>query len=577
MLLDKPPDGFLNKCTDVLALDLETTRLYSDTADPLRDKILLVSLANREETIVVRPGPWMEQLWEVFKRDILVLIHNAGFDLPFLKVAGMSEYPDVYDTMIVERVLTAGTYARCGLSSLAWRHLAMSMDKTLQSSFSAWTTEFSDTQIAYAKHDADVLIPLREEQQKLVEEQSIQNIIDLENDLVPIIVDMELLGIDFDVKGWDALVANETAIAGQARSATLRALELPDYTFDLFSDTVGGVNLNSPVQMLKVLKNAGFRINNTREKTLDSYLRKHDDNRKSSILRHFIAYKKAMKRIGFNYPKHKHPIDGRIHTSYNQTGAVTGRLSSSKPNLQNVPNLSAYRSLFVASKGYLFAIADYSQQEMRTAAELSQDKNLIEVCMTDDIHLENAHRLFKDTTIEKSDDKRKLAKSAGFAMINGATPETVAKTAGIPLADAIIVVDYTKQQFSGVEDWAGRNQAHALEYGWVETLGGRRRWFRDIGPGDVKWMNEARNAPIQGSAADMIKLAMIKIARALKEAGLDADLILTVHDEVVTRIAKDQVEQGEKIIRREMMSAGEQFVKCVPCPVDINIAPYWGK
>jgi DNA polymerase-1 len=279
-----------------------------------------------------------------------------------------------------------------------------------------------------------------------------------------------------------------------------------------------------------------------------------------------------------DYPRYINPITGKIHTSYNQTGARTGRFTSSDPNLQNVVAEQKWRSCFRARPGYFFMTADYSQQEMRILAQASGDKNLQDVCRSGDIHLENARRMYNDSTITKSDPRRRIAKNNGFAMAYGAGAENIAQGAGITLPEAKRVLRYIKTEFSGVEKWAEKQYIHLRDNGWVATLGGRRRWFVGLDPAKT-WStkNSARNTPIQGTAGDMLKLGMVYIDASLRKGGYDANLLLTVHDEIVVEGKEDQKDDIVPLVVQELERAGQHYVECVPTPVDYIIDNVWRK
>ncbi len=350
------------------------------------------------------------------------------------------------------------------------------------------------------------------------------------------------------------------------------------YTFDLLEDTqiIGNINLNSHVQLKSALSRVGINVDNTQEATLLNWFTTHPKHKNKDVLGEIIEYKKCLKRVSFAYDKYVNPVTNRIHTDYAQAKTVTGRFASSKPNLQNVLSTQEYRSLFVARDGYMFAISDYSQQEMRILAHLAQDDVLREVCLTSDVHLENAHLFYNDITITKDDIRRRYAKAAGFAMAYGASAEAVAETAGIPIEQARIIVSACKKLYKKSEIWAKEQLTHVEMYGWVSTLSGRRRRFIPGAEGG-NWSTEARNTPVQGTAADMLKLAMVYIDKRLREQDNGSGLVLTTHDELVVEFPKSCEEETVAIVRDGMEKAGKYYIPDIPMPVDIHVNKNWGK
>lgn len=572
MLLNNLPNGFLN--TGTLALDLETTVMYDRNSDPYRDKVLLISLSNSKDHIVIQPGPWLIQLWEWLPRN-QVIIHNGKFDLQFLWSLGFTGYPDkIWDTLIIERILTAGMRLKCGLAATAARNCDVTLDKTTRDTFKNHTsTEFTTRQLEYAVDDVKYLFPIMENQKRRLERFNMMETAQLENELVPVVAAMEYRGINFDEYHWNTLVQEQQQIADEKHDKIVKALNPQCLSFDLFSSAVSGLNINSDDQVKKALRNIGIKVPNTREDTYLKYLKKHPD---ATILSDLIAYGKAMKRMSMDYPKYVNPVTNKIHTSYNQTGARTGRFSSSGPNLQNVVAKQKWRSCFRAEKGYFFMTADYGQQEPRILAQATQDESLINVCLTEDIHLETARLIFDDPTIQKIDKRRRIAKGLGLGMSYGAGAKTIAEGANISLKEAERVVRLYRQKFSQVEPWAKVQFTQLKNEGWVATLGGRRRWFTGLDP-DKPWLmsTRARNTPIQGTAGDMMKRGMIYVDEALQ--NYDAGLVLTVHDELVVKGRNEQKEKIMEIVIRELERAGQYYVHCVPTPVDAVVDTVWRK
>jgi len=575
-LLNSPPPGFLD--TSILSVDLETTGVEGMQPNPRRDKTLLVSLSSaKRETIVLRPGDWLVNLFNVLDNpDVTILMHNAKFDIKFLTALGyQGRVPGLWDTMLIEQIITAGTGELVNLEATAWRRCSKLVDKTLQKSFIQHAGEFSQAQIDYAGKDAEVLLDILIEQKSQCKSLGLERVAKLENSLVPVVADMEWRGVGFDIDRWNVLKLEELEIANKAEQDFSRALNFSTYQLSLFGeDIIPPINLGSHTQLKQALNDAGINVTNTQEKTLLKYLKKHPD--RSELIESITRYTKAMKMASFAYDQKVDPLTGRIHTHYGQARARTGRFSSSGPNLQNVSKQKKYRALFVAAPGCVLATYDYAQQEMRILAFMSGDQHLRELCLSTDFHLEMARVLYNDRNIVKSDPRRFFAKCAGFAMVYGATAETVAETVGIKIQEARPIVRGILESFPCVTEWANEQCNKARREGWVSTLSGRRRWFTGADE-DPNLATGPRNTPIQGSAADMLKESMVEIFDSLRDGGYKAGQVLTVHDEIVVEISEHEKEEVVPLVEQKMVDVGQRYLDGLPTPVDYAVAREWRK
>jgi len=283
-------------------------------------------------------------------------------------------------------------------------------------------------------------------------------------------------------------------------------------------------------------------------------------------------------------PQLVNPHTGRVHTSYNQTGTVTGRLSSSNPNLQNIPIRSAegrrVRRAFVAKEGWQLIGADYSQVELRVMAHVSGDASLIGAFERDeDIHATTAAAVYDVPLDEVSYEQRRIAKAVNFGLIYGQSAYGLSKQLGISVEDADMFIKRYFERFPRVREYMDRIQREVAEQGYVDTLLNRRRFFPELAPGSnlpVQRRQAAQrmaiNTPIQGSAADIIKLAMLRTHRMLKESGLRARMILQVHDELVLEAPEDEQEHATALLREAM---GQAFALIVPLKVDVEVGANW--
>jgi len=285
-------------------------------------------------------------------------------------------------------------------------------------------------------------------------------------------------------------------------------------------------------------------------------------------------------------PKLVNPHTGRLHTSYNQTGTVTGRLSSSDPNLQNIPIRTELgrrvRRAFVAEPGWQLISADYSQVELRIMAHVSGDEGLLGAfARGEDIHATTASAIFGVPMAQVTPEMRRVAKAVNFGLAYGQTAYGLAQTTGLTQGEAENFIKTYFERFPRVREYIDTTKALATRQGYVETLLGRRRYFPELLPGshadhNVRLAAErmAINAPIQGSAADIIKIAMIRLHQALGEQGFRARMILQVHDELVVEAPDKEVDAVAPLMRQVMEHA---FDLKAPLKADLTVGPTWEK
>jgi DNA polymerase-1 len=281
-------------------------------------------------------------------------------------------------------------------------------------------------------------------------------------------------------------------------------------------------------------------------------------------------------------PQQVNPETGRVHTSFNQTGSVTGRLASSEPNLQNIPIRSEtgrqVRRAFVAAPGCVLISADYSQVELRIVAHIAQDEAMLAAFRADqDIHATTAAAIYNIPLEAVTKDQRRHAKAINFGLIYGMSPFGLTRTTDLTLAEAENFVEAYFRRFPGVKTYLEQVRLQANQKGYVETLLGRRRYF----PGLKNEKNptvrnreerEAINAPIQGTAADIIKLAMIRVPVALREKGLSGGMILQVHDELLLECPQEEVVETARVVKQVMESA---YPLSIPLKTDTRIGKNW--
>jgi DNA polymerase-1 len=396
----------------------------------------------------------------------------------------------------------------------------------------------------------------------------------MELPLVPVLVDMEWTGITIDTDLFRRL--------SSALGQDLQRLER-----EIGAAASTEFNLNSPKQMatvlfeklqLPVLKKT--KTGPSTDADVLEQLAEMGHEVPRLILEH-----RELQKLRSTYvdvlPLRVNPRTGRIHTTFNQTGAATGRLSSSDPNLQNIPIRTprgeAIRRGFVPTAGWRFVVADYSQIELRLLAHFSEDPSFLQAFgRGDDIHRQTAAIIFGVAADEVTPDMRARAKTINFATIYGQGPFALSKQLGISQDEAKAFIAQYFERFRGVRDWLDRQVALARDQGWVETLFGRRRYVPEIKDRNfnVRSFGErlAQNSPLQGSAADLIKIAMIRIHQALRDEQLSARMLLQVHDELVLEAPVGEVHRVREVVRGHMEGAA---VLRVPLVVGIGAGENW--
>jgi len=395
---------------------------------------------------------------------------------------------------------------------------------------------------------------------------------DVELPLAAALADMEFVGIPLDTEGL------------KEYGRELR-VELDRLTQTIYTLAGEEFNINSPLQLGTVLFEklklpAGKKTKtgySTNVDVLEAIQDKHE------IIGHILAYRSIGKLISTyvdGLMKNVHS-DGRIHTTFQQTLTRTGRISSIEPNMQNIPikteQGSKLRKFFYAEQGHVLLDADYSQIELRVLAHMADDKNMIDAFVSDvDIHTKTASQVFNLPEEEVTPSLRKQAKAVNFGIVYGIGAKSLAKDIGVTTKEAGRYIDNYLNNFDGVKDYLERTIATAEETGYVETILHRRRYLPELHSTNRMTLEfgkrVARNTPIQGTAADIIKIAMVRVWSRLKTEKLDARLILQVHDELLVDCPEHEEEKVRAIVVQEMENA---ISITVPLKVDIDKGPNW--
>ncbi len=430
----------------------------------------------------------------------------------------------------------------------------------------------------YACQDADFALRLSEHLWPKIKENELESIYrEFDLPLITILGEMEMWGVKIDP---DRLKDLSEEIQESLDRLTQKIYEISGEEF----------NINSPSQLAAILfEKLGLPTSRKTKKTKGystSVTVLQDLAQNFPIANHVLEYRQ-MAKLKSTYadalPLLINPETGRIHTSYNQTVAATGRLSSSDPNLQNIPARGEwgirFRQAFIPEEGHLFLSADYSQIELRVLAHLSEDPGLIETFQKDqDIHQETAVRVFADSTALFPEEQRRRAKIINFSIIYGATAYSLARELGASTSEAQAFIDLYYEKYPKVKDYLEQSVTDALTNGVAKTLFGRKRPVPELRQKDRAVQQFGRrialNTPIQGTAADLMKKAMIDIGSDIKNQGLGAKMILQVHDELVFEVPKKELEKTEALVKKKMERV---FPLKVPLKVHLGCGANWAE
>lgn len=575
----------------VIALDTETT-----STDPMLARLVGVSLAVGPEegyylpvghqTLDAQLG--LEEVLNALRPALtdpakIKIGHNLKYDALVLRNAGLDVRPLSFDTMIAQWLIDPTS--RLGLKDIVEEQLGLSMthieDLIGKGKNQRSMADVSVSEAApYAAADAAMTLRMQPILQAGLEKLgAVQLFHQMEMPLLPVLAEMEHTGILLDAALFESLTAEIGKRLGEIEKSIYAAAGI---TF----------NLNSTQQLSDVLFNR-LRLDppDRRKKTASGHFSTSADvleelRGQHTVVDEILEYRELSK-LKSTYldalPRQVNPGTGRVHTSYNQTGSVTGRLASSNPNLQNIPTRTdigrQVRKGFVSAPGWLLLSVDYSQIELRIVAAMSGDEKMMAAFHAgQDIHAATAAAIHDIPLEEVTKEMRRHAKAINFGLIYGMSAFGLSRSADLTLAEAEKFVKNYFEDFPGVKNYLDGIRKQAAERGYVETLLGRRRYFPNLQSNANPALRqreerEAINAPIQGTAADILKLAMIRLPGALKQAALNARILLQVHDELVLECPIAELKTTARVVQDIMESA---YVLPVPLLTDARWGQNWG-
>ena len=567
-----------------LSLDTETTSTNAIDAELVG---LSFSVKEKEAWYVAVPANREEALRivNIFKPlyenpEILKIGQNIKYDLEVLANYGIELKGELWDTMIAHYLIQPELHHNMDyMAEVYLNYQTIHIDELIgpRGKNQKSMRDLSPTQVyEYAAEDADITLRLKNVLEPKLKEAGIEHLFyEIEMPLVRVLAEMEMNGVLIDT---DSLKETSELFTSRLKELEQRIYELAGEEFNIASPKQVGDILFGKLQIIEKPKKTKTGQYVTNEETLQTLRTKHEIVEK--ILEH-RGLKKLMGTYVDALPKLINPRTGHIHTSFNQTITATGRLSSSDPNLQNIPirgeDGKEIRKAFIPEPGCQFFSADYSQIELRVMAHLSEDENMIEVFREGkDLHAATAATIYKKDISEVSRDERTKSKRANFGIIYGITVFGLAERLEIDRGEARQLIDGFFQTFPQVHDYMERSKEIVRQKGYAETVFHRRRYLPDIHSHNatVRGFAErnAINAPIQGSAADIIKVAMVRIYRRMKAEGLKSKMILQVHDELNFSVVPEEKERMELLVLEEMQGA---FTLKVPLIADAGWGENW--
>ena len=575
--------------SEILSIDTETTG-----TEPMDAELVGMSFSDAENRAYYVPVPAereevlkiVNEFRPLFENEKSMKVgQNIKYDMIILQNYGVQVKGKLFDTMLAHYVLQPELRHNMDyLAEIYLHYQTIHIDELIgaRGKNQKNMRDLSPEDVyRYACEDADVTLKLKNVLEKELKKQGAEHLFyEIEMPLVPVLVNIESNGVLLDT---EALKQSSQHFTVRLQEIEKEIYEMAGETFNISSAKQVGEVLFDKLKIVEKAKKTKTGQYVTSEEVLQSYRSKHD------IIGKILEYR-GLKKLLSTYidalPQLINPRTGRIHTSFNQAVTATGRLSSSNPNLQNIPVRGPLgkrmRSCFIAGPGRLLVSADYSQVELRVLAHVSQDPALLEAFRNgEDIHARTAALVYDLPPDQVNPDQRRNAKTINFGLIYGMGAQKLAQELKISTTQAKDFIARYFERLQGLKEFYEGVEASARKHGFVTTLGGRRRLLPDInsasGQAAALARRQAINTVIQGSAADIIKLAMLAVARDEHLRELDARLLLQVHDELLLEVPADAAEEAGALVARLMQDvcpAGKEL--SVPLLVDWGTGHDWG-
>ena len=598
----------------VLGVDTETEGL-----DFTSKKMIMLQIGDEDTQFVIDTRfVSIEPLRDILEsRDIIKIFHNAKFDYKFIKRWADIECEGIYDTFLTEIVISCGKKLGYGLKDLCKRYLNVELNKDVRNQFIGLSGQpFNDSQINYGAKDVEYLCKIKTLQQPTIETYKLQNVVDLENEAVLGFADIEYNGLDLDVESWKKIESINTTKAetlafnlDQVLTEDTRLAKFVSkyVQSDMFLplDDIRKVKVKwtSPKQVLEVFKVLISKLDNVNGKVLYNY------RWKFPIIDTYIEYKEAMKlctSYGDAFFKNL-AGDNKIHTNFHQI-LDTGRVSSSKPNMQQIPADNIYRNCFIAPDGWSFVSADYSSQELNVIAFGSKDPVWLKALEEgQDLHSTCAELVYGEQWLTSGEEDcvymskkekcscpshkklRTNVKTINFGLAYGMGPNKLADTLNIDVDDAKLLIEKYFEAFPAIKGFLEKLGNFGKRYGYIKTFPpyNRKRWFVNWYP--KIWDNKSssmelgsierasKNTPIQGASADMTKRALVLMREYISYNDVPVKLVMTVHDQIDTICREDWLEVWTRDMKHLMEVAAKEIVTNGLLKAEVSVSNCWEK
>lgn len=565
----------------VFGLDVESTGL-----NPIDSRLLLVQVSTPTDTYVINTArAKLDPLYPFFEdKQWKKLIHKASFDTKWFLDKGV-RFHNLYCSMLAEQLITSDPHKGASLAAVTKKYLDIDLDKSARESFVGMMTQaFTQEQLDYAATDSELLLKIYEAQYPLIKEFGLERIAEVEFELAPVVGNMELTGVPILRDKWIKALDQTRSDHEKSR------LKMHELIFDggQVQEQMGmfvrdSINLNSPKQLKNAFQKIGIDLDKTDERTISLI-----NHPAAEELLNYRGLQKLISSYGENLLEQIHPFTNRIHADYQQIGTATGRFACKNPNLQQLP---ANLRECVGLEDYVVISGDYSNIELRILAELSGDKNFIKAFSSgDDPHKGTASIMFNVGIDQVTKDQRFIAKTINFGISYGMGPNKLmdmlnkgkAKKDQLSFRQVNSMMARYKETYRDAINWLDEAGKRAYRQGYSETMMGRRRWFDRPTSDTPDWegavasiKRQGANSPIQGTNADMTKLALLNLYHDLKTYNYKADIILQVHDEIGVLAHKSQAEAVSEVIEESMLASARELLTEVPVKVGISIGDVW--
>tara|TARA_R100000995_G_C3484330_1_gene126223 strand:+ start:3385 stop:5250 length:1866 start_codon:yes stop_codon:yes gene_type:complete len=598
----------------VLGVDTETEGM-----DFTCKKVVMLQIGDEENQFVIDTRDTdIEPLRQILEdKNIIKIFHNAKFDYKFIRKSFNIKCDGIYDTFLVERIISCGKKLGYGLKDLCKRYLNVELNKDVRNQFiNLEGRPYDDNQIIYGAKDVEYLIQIRDFQIPLTERHKLENVVNIENKVVLALADIEYNGIDLNRDKWNELEhinkANAIALEQELDNMIIEDARLQEFIAkqvqgDLFKsiDEIRKITVKwtSPIQVLKVFKKLLPDLENVNGKEMFKH------RFKFPIIDKYIKYKEATKlctSYGDSFFRNL-ASDGKIHTNFHQI-LDTGRVSSSKPNMQQIPADNQFRNCFTAPEGWKFVSSDYSSQELNVIAFGSKDPVWIKALENnEDLHSTCAELVYGDEWINNAEDncvymKRKAkcncpmhkklrtnVKTINFGLAYGMGPNKLAGTLNISMEQAKQLIEKYFTAFPSIKGFLDRLGNFGKKFGYIKTFPpfNRKRWFVNWYP--KIWNNKSsmielgsierasKNTPIQGASADMTKLALVLIRNYINMTKAPVKMVMTVHDQIDTICRYDYIDEWTIKMKELMELAANTIVTNGLLTAEVTISDCWQK